>query len=360
MHVRPLWPTERAAEIRRSVQRLADLSSLRWTFVVGDGRDILNYVQPETHADFAGLGGHQFLKPETTEDWASLDVILVTAHGSDLAASLAGLRAKAPGAVIALWMWDNHVGHVGNLQSVTAADFYFPSHRYITDYLPNPASINGGHIPLCSAQWAKANAARLFDAGAGAPRDGRMLVNYVDYNWSWRSELIKKVRENITEAAVITMPPNDRSRYFLKSSAERFQEWLGYKSTLILPLDSDLSTRVFDALLAGLVPIVPRKVLDFDIVIPPAEQQRLGIVRVDDFEVETLRQAAIEADRLFDAMGDAGARARHDEARNRHMIADRFLDMINAMRRAGSPEFSVVYGALDKQRPALHIIHAQR
>ena len=64
---------------------------------------------------------------------------------------------------------------------------------------------------------------------------------------SWRSEVIKSITENVPEAAVITMPAHDRSRYFLKTSAERFREWLGYKSTLILPLDSDLSTRLFDA-----------------------------------------------------------------------------------------------------------------
>ena len=359
MHPRTPWPIERAAELRRCFSRLARTPSLRWTYLMGNGEDVLNYIQAETAEDFAMLGGHQFVKPLSADDWASLDVVIVTAHGSDLSASLAALRSKAPSALIALWMWDNHVAQVNNLHTVLGTDIYFPSHRYSDAYLSNAAALHGGHIPLCSAQWARAHVRRLFDESVGTPRDGRMLVNYVDYHWSWRSEVIKSITENVPEAAVITMPAHDRSRYFLKTSAERFREWLGYKSTLILPLDSDLSTRLFDALLAGLVPIVPHKVADFDAVISPQEQKRLGIVRTADFEVATLRAAAIEAAATFDALGDDGVRARHELAAGHHMIADRFGAMLDACRRAGSDEFAVTYGSLDGQRPALHNVHVR-
>ncbi|MDP9123864.1 MAG: hypothetical protein M3N82_04595 [Pseudomonadota bacterium] len=333
---------------------------MRWTYVMGDGKDVLNYIQAETEEDLAMLGEHQFVKPQTADDWASLDVVIVTTHGSDLSASLAALRSRAPGALIALWLWDNHVAQVNNLHTVLGGDIYFPSHRYNDAYLSNAAALHGGQIPACSAQWARAHVRRLFDESVGVSRDGHMLMNYVDYNWSWRSGVIKSIADNVPEATVITMPAHDRSRYFLKASAERFREWLGYKSTLILPLDSDLSTRFFDAMLAGLVPIVPLKVADFDAVVSPQEQKRLGIVRIADFEVATLRAAAIEAAATFDAMGDAGVRARHDLVAGQHMIADRFGAMLDACQRAGSEDFAVTYGSLDGQRPALHNVHVRR
>ncbi|HSI57885.1 MAG TPA: hypothetical protein VLA16_10020 [Ideonella sp.] len=351
------WPHERAAELSARFKAFAAKPQPSWTFVMSDGNDVLNYIQPETREDMAALPGYTFVEPQTPEQWAALDLVLVTTHGSNLAAFIFRLKAKAPQAVIALWLWDNHVAHLNNLHTVLGADIYFPSHAYASPYLANPACLNGGHVPACSAQWSKAHAASLFGEHA-EPRSGKMLMNYVDYQWSWRSELLQRVRAEVPEAQMVTMPSGDRSRYFAKPSAERFREWLGHKCTLILPLDSDLSTRVFDALLAGMVPVVPTRVVDFDAVFAPALQQALGIVRTADFETATLRAAAREAEALFDRMGVEGVQRRHRHALQHHTIANRCDAMLNACRQAGGEQFRIVFGAIGNQQPGQHVIHA--
>jgi hypothetical protein len=241
--------------------------------------------------------------------------------------------------VLAIWLWDNHISMVSNSRVAREADVVFPSHAYESAYLANPDSILGPHAPACCAQWARQEAGRLFAAHGNGPRSGQLLVNYVDYAFSPRSALLRALAAQAPEADVLLMAPERRERYFSMTPAERFQEWARYKCTAILPVDADLSTRVFDALLAGVVPIVPRTLRDFDVVVPPAVQEALGIVRIDEPTVDALRAAAREAVRRFDALGAAGAAARHLYVLDNHLLADRVRAMGQSIVRlaAGAP-----------------------
>ncbi len=134
------------------------------------------------------------------------------------------------------------------------------------------------------------------------------------------------------EADVFLMPPEDRSRYSQKSKVEKFQEWNAYKTTLILPVDQDLSTRVFDAILAGQVPIIPEMVLDLDKAIPPEMQQKLGIVRIpNDFSILALRRAWRQAIHNFDQAGVSGIMFRQHYILHNHMLRHRVYAMLQAI-----------------------------
>jgi hypothetical protein len=95
-----------------------------------------------------------------------------------------------------------------------------------------------------------------------------------------------------------------------------------------LPLVEDLPYRVFDALLAGQIPLVPDCVRDLDLVIPPADQARLPIVRFSDFSVAAVRSALDQALAAFDRGGETAALARHEFVRDRHMVEDRLSALI--------------------------------
>ena len=245
--------------------------------------------------------------------------------------------------MIAVWLWDNHLARLNNLKTALAADLIFPSHWYPAAYLANPASVLARHVPLCSAQWTTQQAREIFEDRADAARRDKLLVNYVDYEFSWRSTLLKKMSTDVPEAEVILMPPDDRSRYFGKSAADRLREWLSYKASMVLPLQQDLSTRVFDALLAGQVIVAPTTIPDFDTVIPPAIQQRLGILRLPDLEIPTIRKFALQAIDVFNRSGMAGARERHAYAIANHMLVNRVQTMLDFMTKTTlgiAPRFS--------------------
>jgi hypothetical protein len=186
---------------------------------------------------------------------------------------------------------DNHWAWPQNLRSIMAADLIFVSHGSPdhTGYLRTPVALLAGHIAACSAQWARAQAGELGDIVQRAERQHKALINYVDYGFAWseRTRILKSYAADLADADVFLMPPDDRSRYFSLSPMERFAEWCRYKATIVIPIRDDLSTRVFDALLAGLIPIVPHSITDLDRIIPTGDQERLGIVRIDSLELPT-------------------------------------------------------------------------
>lgn len=260
-----------------------------------------------------------------------LDVLITTAHGADVAGGLLDLRnTLAPHTLLAVWFWDNHLAQVNNLRGAQAADVSFASHMYCAADLLTPATPFGGWVPACSAQWTTAELTAGY-AAAPATRSNQLLMNYVDYAFSPRSAVLNLLAQHMPEADVLRLPPEDRSRYFGQDSAARLRSWLQHKTTLILPVDQDLSTRLFDALAAGLVPIVPHSVVDLDRLIPPALQAELGMVRVAALDLASIRAAHARAVALFDTLGPAGALRRHQFVLNGHLTQHRVLNMTNIL-----------------------------
>jgi hypothetical protein len=160
----------------------------------------------------------------------------------------------------------------------------------------------------------------------------------------------------MAEANVLLMEPNERSRYFSKTRADRFREWMEHKSTLILPVDRDLSTRIFDALLAGQVLLVPNVIADFDEVIPPTRQAELGIFRLQRLDVDVIRQAAAHAVRFFDETGIEGVRARHRYVLDNHMMVHRTRTMLHCIKGVAARQLFVVFDGNASMPYGLHLV----
>jgi len=318
----------RAADLTQRLRSLHDRKQLTVSFVPSHETKFIGYFSSNLNAELASDLGHRYgyLPPERGEQ---ADIVILTSHGLDLSTRLWQLREKVrKDAVIAIWLWDNHLSHLNNYRTALAADFVFPSHAYSAGYLFNPLSVVGAHTPACSAQWTGDEVRRMLGSNPAVSRTHKALVNYVDYPASWRSGLLRELKARVPEAEVLLMPPDDRSRYFSKTSEQRFIEWMQYKATVILPVEKDLSTRVFDALLSGQVPIVPTSVEDFDYVISPQMQKELGIVRVKEVTVDALISSISEALEAFDRMGGTGVTQRQEFVLGHHMLRHRVASML--------------------------------
>jgi len=272
-----------------------------------------------------------YLPPE--ENLADVDIVIITTSGSDQTQSLWQLRNQLKNSALILnWMIDNHQGHINNVRNTLVSDYNFPSHAYCRQYLFNPASIVFDFLPAAAYQWTIKESESLIKQYASWQRSNQLLINYVDYPLSWRSKVLSDIQKHMPEADVFLMPPEDRSRYGSKSKAEKFQEWVSYKTTLILPVEQDLSTRIFDSILAGQVPIIPEAVLDLDKAIPPETQQKLGIVRIsNDFSMPSLRRAWQQAIQNFDQAGMSGVMYRQHYILNNHMLRHRVYSMLKTL-----------------------------
>ena len=256
---------------------------------------------------------------------ARVDILLITAHGSDIGAPIWNLRRQVPGALVLVWLFDNHLSYIHNLRTVIAADGYFPSHAFCADYLLNPYSLNLGHLPAPCLQWTKDEIAE----GLSVPRQrsDKFLAAYVDYPFSARHEFLNRLHE-VPQAELFLMTPEDRSRYRSKSRAEKIAEWCNYKTSVVAPVERDLSTRLFDALASGQIPLVADSVLDLDSVIPLAVQANLPILRFREGEIASLLAAHAEALGLFDAEGQYGIWRRHTFVSNGHFMRHRLQTIL--------------------------------
>ena len=324
--------THRAGQLMGQLGAFRSGDPVRFTFMPSAESKFIDYFSPATGLELSRVfaaGPIRYVSPDRLD---TVNVAILTAHGSDLSVPIWNLRRKlSDDAMVAVWFWDNHLSHMNNLRTALAADFVFPSHAYIAHYLFNPVSVVAGSIPACSAQWTGDEAQRILLSHAGRPRAPKALLNYVDYEFSWRSGLLRELAASCRDADVLLMPPNERSRYFSKTREQRLAEWLHYKATVILPVDKDLSTRVFDALLAGQIPIVPLMVSDFDRVIPPQVQAELGIVRVNGLNTGEIQAAIAEALRRFDAMGAEGVERRQQFVLRHHMLHQRVAGIMDTL-----------------------------
>ncbi len=264
-----------------------------------------------------------------------IDLILITAHGDDLSNLIAELKKINSKLVIAVWFFDNHLSYLNNFRTAILADIYFPSHNYCKDYLRNPFTIEGKHYPACQAQWISKEL-EFENIAINQIRKNNLLLNYVDYKFSWRSNLLNELCKKSSDIDFKVMPPDNRDRYFALSPEEKYREWCSYKSTLILPVEKDLSTRVFDALFAGQVLIVPTLLEDFDQVIPREFQNLLGIIRIKDLSYDTIKLAVKKSIEIFDTRGEEGIIERFCFVNQNHMLVNRVKDILHEIIKISS------------------------
>ncbi|MBF0409921.1 MAG: hypothetical protein HQM10_21440 [Candidatus Riflebacteria bacterium] len=345
-----MWPKHNLQRLWNNTAQLNKLEKINFAFYPSIENDFIKYF-PADLSDDLNFGGIQpklkFIDYKT--ELSEADVLLTTAHGSDMSPYLWKIRQQLkPSSVVVVWLWDNHLGHLNNLKTILMADYVFFSHDYIIDYLYNPASLVIGFLPACSAQWSLKELGDIrtdTDLIINMKRSNQLLVNYVDYKTTWRTEVISDLQKNMPEADVLLMTMHDRKRYFNLDKISRFKEWLNYKTTLILPVDKDLSTRIFDALLAGLVPIIPERVVDLEKVISFDEQKKLGIVRInDDFSVPTIRKALNLAIENFDNAGTDGIIFRQEYVMKNHLLRNRIYTAV--MTTINLPEHTNIVPAI--------------
>ena len=339
-----MWPNKRAEELNQMLKRTFAKPCIRYSFIASDETSFIGYFSASVLNELGKNPPEQFEYVPYDHSHDDIDIIIISCHGSDLSENLWALRLiQGNDCILASWLWDNHLGMVDNLRTAAASDFVFPSHQYQSTYLSCPSSCLHEHIPSCTAQWTRSEAIDLFRQSDIHTRSGKLLANYVDYPWAWRSSILKDLQRLAPEVEVQLLPADDRRQYFDKSSTNRFKTWLGSKSSLILPIDRDLSTRVFDGLLAGQVLVVPENIEDFDRVIDRKTQKALGIIRIDDLEIDTIRKSATIAEEVFDQQAEGGALRRHLYALNNHTLANRIKLILDSLKKIYTSGSEIIF-----------------
>ncbi|HLP09693.1 MAG TPA: glycosyltransferase [Opitutaceae bacterium] len=347
-----ILPAQQIGDIERRLTMLERKRPFRTVFCplmpIG-----FEYLPDATAADLAALNTDRW-QVDFRSGLETADLILVTAHGPNNTETLWRLREANPDAVLGLWLWDNHMAYVANLANTLAADFYFPTHHYISRYLSNPNSARAGTVPACCAQWDSA-LVRASLAKPTAVRLPRVYAGYVDYEGTPRAAFLQRIRSEVPEVDVRILPRSDRSRYFSKPHAARLDEWLEYPASLVLPVDHDLSTRLFDGLAAGHVLVVADDIADLDQVVTPAEQAALPLLKFRAGDSADLQRAAQEALAHFARDGEEGVRRRQNYALAKHMLAHRVQKMVRTVAAAATGQLRIRFCNGSDKIPGLEL-----
>jgi GT2 family glycosyltransferase len=277
-----------------------------------------------------------FGEDETAPGVATADLILALIHVQDEDAMVERLRAVRSDRAVVGWFWDNHHHVFENYRISKTLDVVVPGHGFCGGYLKSRESRMSDSLPLCVTQWARTEVGPWFEGHGLATRSDALYGGFVDYGFNDRRRtFVLEVQKRLPGNALRLIDELRLAEYFGRSEEDRFAEWCGYKTSLVLPLQDDLSQRFFDALLTGQVPLAPYDIRDFDQVISPELQESLPVIRfsMDDPDSAVAAHAAAVA--AFDRGGVDGARARHDFARENHMFSARIGQLVERLRARG-------------------------
>lgn len=256
------------------------------------------------------------------------DLVILIVHVLNDLEIIRALRVAKPDRPIIGWFWDNHHHLFENHAAAEALDIVIPGHAIYGEYLRNEHAIHGPHVPLCVTQWTRQDTAQWFEEFGAKDRSPALYGGFVDYAFEpQRMEFLQSAMKKIPEHALRILSETNLAEYFGRSEKERFEEWCRYQTSLVLPLRNDLSQRVFDALLAGQIPLVPEEIRDLDLVIPRDLQEKLPIIRFSMRDFKSCEWAYEQSTKSFEKDGHAGCLRRHQFALQHHT----FSSMIRAV-----------------------------
>lgn len=290
----------------------------------------------------ASFRGIEFeILPELTalkDRAAAYDICILCCHNHHEELLLFDLRAAGIASAYFAWMWDNHHHPVEQLRTAVLADCVFVSHWQQRDYLNHPLVFPGLHMPACARQWSGGLISAAYPAGLPAERRNGLFGGFGRYHWAeTRNEFIASLMAACPGHALKLGAVAD---YIALPEAARLALWAEHKVHITVPIAQDVSTRVFDALMTGQIPLVPWNVADLDRIVPPDLQALLPILRYHAGSVDSAKAAWQAGLHRFDADGAAGIARRHAFARDHHDLSNRLERFAEFVRAPGHFELT--------------------
>jgi len=163
------------------------------------------------------------------------------------------LWMSSPTSIFVIWDFDNH--HWFSLSSMLAAasDLYVPTHSDNLEPLSRYNNVMMG--PVCSGviQWSRKfleENAKIIDE---TERSDDPYGTHIEYpQFPYRNKNLKLLSQSMPNVKLVD------GSYHSRDIIDRFTEWCSYKVHWIVPVLNDAPIRIFDSLITGGIPIVPR------------------------------------------------------------------------------------------------------
>jgi hypothetical protein len=212
------------------------------------------------------------------------------------------LYQNSPSSVFVIWDFDNHHWLALSCMLATFSDLYVPTHGDNLELLSRFNNTMAGPVPSGVIQWPKEFLEENIDIITKTERSNEPLGNHIDYpQFINRDRVLKKLSKHMDKVKLVD------GSYHGRSMEDRFKEWCSHKVHWIVPVLNDAPIRIFDALITGGIPIVPKSLKYHKALVNLWDH----IVFYDHLDIENPKPITEKAIKMFDERGEQGVLDRH-------------------------------------------------
>lgn len=258
-------------------------------------------------------------------------------HGQDKMEFLRKLYRRCPRTVFVAWVWDNHHMVTHSAMIGLSVDVQYTAHYDNLHILNRFCPFVRKPLPASCTAWTKAQARSLGEGLASAARPVRLSGGFINYpQFGHRNSIVRTIMKQRIGRHLRMYEYNGPNHFVKQTPQERWNEWMSSKANLVVPTLSDLPIRVFDALLTGNVPLIPRNLAHVFAGMDQATIRELPIVWFDYSDLRDMAPLVAKACNEFDAGGADGIWMRHRYALDNHMMEDRIESILDDISALGS------------------------
>jgi len=232
------------------------------------------------------------------------------------------LYLNSESSVFVIWDFDNH--HWLALSSVLAAtsDLYVPSHSDNLDPLSKFNNIMAGPIGAGTIQWTREFLENNIDIIKNNLRSNEPLGTHIEYpQFINRQKTLQILHQNLKNVKLVDGSYHDRD------INDRFNEWCSHKAHWIVPVQNDTPIRIFDALITGGIPIIPRSLKYHKYVVDLWDH----VLFYDYEDIYNPLPITEKANNLFDERGIQGMLDRHSKVLYNYHVDNRVESILKAV-----------------------------
>lgn len=232
------------------------------------------------------------------------------------------LWLASPTSIFVVWDFDNH--HWFSLSSMLAAcsDLYVPTHSDNLEPLSRYNNIMMGPVSSGVIQWSKEYLRKHFEMIQDNERSDEPHGTHIDYpQFPYRNKNLKLLAQKMPKVKLVD------GSYHSRDQLDRLTEWCSYKVHWIVPVLNDAPIRIYDALITGGIPIVPRSIKYHRDIIDL--QQWMLFYDYEDIQNPlTITEKGVN---IFNMGGKDGVITRHLIAIEKHHVDDRVKTILQGV-----------------------------
>jgi hypothetical protein len=291
-------------------------------------------------------------------------------HRQDKMELLRKLYRSCPRTLFIAWVWDNHHMVTHSAMIGLSVDVQYPAHydnlHILNRFCPFGSDAQAGvtlrrtvrrstslalltygasqgrertwrtPLPAACHAWTKAQARSFGECLASAARPVRLSGGFIYYpQFPHRNNIVRTIMKQKI-GRDLRMYEQDYNYFLNQTPEERWNDWMSSKANLVVPTLSDLPIRVFDALLTGNVPLIPRNLAHAFASMDQATIRELPIIWFDYADLPDMASLVKKACNEFDSGGADGIWMRHRYALDNHMMEDRIQTILDDISALGS------------------------